>query len=287
MKYLKTLAVASALAVSGFAAQAVEINVGGVVWDPDWTDGGNPASEQDFIGRYNFTQWYSTVSDPLGSLGSATSAATIGDVLAAGGLGGGAGASTGYFLSGAGEFYQINDPLNDVTIADPLGGALGSFCPGCELTFAFGGLELFDNLTFDLTNAWARIYVDSSPDFAIPVSTLNAGTMPANALDGNIWLDLSFADLQFTSLVSGAGSGFISATFDIIGGLAANHFDPALLSYNGSAYFGSNPFEINLNSLFSSGGNGAVLANTVPEPGILFLFGAGLVGLGVMRKKAA
>ena len=85
MKYLKTLAAASVLAMSGFAAQAGEINVGGVVWDPDWTDGGDPASEQDFIGRYNFTQWYSTVSDPLGSLGSATSAATIGDVLAAGG----------------------------------------------------------------------------------------------------------------------------------------------------------------------------------------------------------
>ncbi|MDP2715843.1 PEP-CTERM sorting domain-containing protein [Rheinheimera sp.] len=289
MKYLKTLVSASTLALSSFAIQASEINVGGVVWDPNWTDGGMPASEMDFIGRHSFTQWYSTTSDAVGSLGSATTAATLGEVLAAGGGGGGGGASTGYYLSGAGEFYQLNNPSNDVVVDSVTGGNAGSFCPGCELTYAFGGIELFDDLTFDVSNAWARIYVDFNNDFSVPVTTGNAATMTAASLNGNIWLDLAFTSFEFLSLAPGGGigSGFVAATFDIIGGLAAANFDPQQMSYNGSAFFGTDFQNINLNSRFSGGGNGSVLANTIPEPGILFLFGAGLVGLGVMRKKAA
>lgn len=286
MKYLKTLAAASVLAMSGFAAQAGEINVGGVVWDPDWTDGGDPASEQDFIGRHSFTQWYSTISDPVGSAASAASAAQLADVLAT--VIGGNGDSTGYFLSGAGEFYQVNNPANDVIVDSAAGGGAGSFCPGCELTYAFGGVELLDDQTFDITNAWARIYVDFNNDFSVPVTTGNAAARATAVTNGALWLDLTFDTFQFSSFNQAGNilSGFVAATFNIVGGLAADNFDPLQMSYNGSAYFGNNFQDTNPEARFSGGGNGSVLANTIPEPGILFMFGAGLLGLRLMRRKA-
>ena len=271
MKYFKTLVAASVLAMSGFAAQAAEINVGGVVWDPDWTDGEVPAVEYDFIGQFTFTQWFSEVSDGIDTLGSYADRVAATSIFA--GLTGDD-TATDYFLSGVGEFYRVNDPMKNVLTSSATGGGADSFCPGCELTFAFGGIGLNNDQTFDTTNAWARIYVDSSPDFALPIG---AGS-PLNAIGSQVWLDLDFKQLFFTS--GNLLQGSVEATFDIIGGLAAENFDPKELYYAGDAAF-------NPNALSSNGGNGRVFGNSIPEPGILFLFGAGLVGLGVMRKKAA
>ncbi len=273
------LGAAAAMALAVPAANAALINVGGVVWDPDWTDGATPPIEQDFIARQDFTQWYSATSDTVGSLGSYSSAVTIGTVLS--GQDGTPGASS-YFLSGAGEFYQINDPTRNVIQSSTTGGGANSFCPGCELTYAFGGLGLNKNNTFDLTSAWARVYVDSTPNFQVPVTGTAPG-LAANALDGGLWLDLKFTDLQFTSLASGIASGFVVATFEIVGGLAQNNFDPQLASYNASAYFGTNPVTINLGAKYSGGGNGSVLANTIPEPASLALVGIGLLPASALK----
>ena len=271
MKYLKTLVGASVLAMSSFAAQAAEVNVGGVVWDPDWTDGAVPAVEFDFVGQFTFTQWFSQTSDAvdtLASFGSRTAASAIFPGLT------GDSTATSYFLSGVGEFYRVNDPIKNVLTSSPTGGGAGSFCPGCELTFAFGGIGLNNDQTFNINNAWARIYVDASPDFALPIG---AGS-PLTAIGDQVWLDLDFSQLFFTS--GNIVQGSVEATFDIIGGLAAGNFDPQELYYAGDAAF-------NPGALSSNAGNGRVFGNTIPEPGILFLFGAGLVGLGVMRRKAA
>ena len=271
MKYLKTLVGASVLAMSSFAAQASDINVGGVVWDPDWTDGEVPAIEFDFVGQFNFTQWFSETSDVVDTLGSYADRTAASAIF--GGLTG-TNAATGYFLSGVGEFYRVNDPLKNVLTSSPTGGGVDSFCPGCELTFAFGGIGLNDDQTFNISNAWARIYVDATPDFALPIG----GGNPLNAVGSKVWLDLDFSQLFFTS--GNIVQGSVEATFDIIGGLAAGNFDPQQLYYAGDAAFAPG-------GLSSSSGNGRVFGNTIPEPGILFLFGAGLVGLGVMRRKAA
>ncbi len=176
------LGVAAAMALAAPTANASLINVGGVVWDPDYSAGA-PAVEKDFIARQDFTQWYSATSDAIGTLGSYSSAVAISAVID--GQDGSTGAS-GYFLSGAGEFYQLNDTLRNVIQSSVTGGGIDSFCPGCELTYAFGGVGLNKDNTFDLTNSWARVYVDFSPDFQVPVIGSGAGTA-ANALDGTLW----------------------------------------------------------------------------------------------------
>lgn len=281
MNTIKTPGMLAALVLGGglaLSAQAAPINVGGVVWDPSYTDGSVPAVEEDFIGRFSFTQWYSAVMDPTGTLNSFSSAETIGTVLAS--QGGGAGA-TGLFLAGAGEFYQINDPAGDVLTSSATGGGPASFCPGCELTFAFGGIGLNGDGSFDLSQSWAHVYVDHTPNFAIPV---NSQGRADGALDGALWLELSILDLGFTSLANGLASGYVDVTFGIVGGLAAGYFDPQIAFYNASAFFGTTATTADLSARYSSGGNGSVQANTVPEPGLLGLLGLGLLGLGLARR---
>jgi hypothetical protein len=286
----KILGFAGLMFVSSMAMSS-EINVGGVTWDPDYTDGGIPTpTEQDFIGRFNFTQWFSTASDSAGSLNSFGTRAFLSSVL--GSQAGGGSGATGYNLAGAGEFYQINDPLNDIVISSTTGGTLGSFCEGCELTFAFGNVGLNKDNTFNYSSAWARIYVDNTPDFSIPVVQTLTDPTPANDALGNLtWLDLTFDSFNFVSTTgtstNAIGAGQVTAQLRVIGGAAAGNFDPKTIDYRASAYFGSSQTSIDPNSTLSNGGNGSILANTIPEPSSLALLGLGLLGFAAKRKTAA
>lgn len=254
------------------SAYASDVNVGGVVWDPDY----NAGIESDFIGRFDFTQWFSTIADTKGSADSFGSAMTIADVTSTVAGLGGAADLTGIFLSGVGEFKELNG--YEAIISSLTG---GQFCPSCELTFAFGGLELRGNNTFDITNAWAQIYVDNTPDFDVPPGT--PGNPASNAVDGLLWLDLSFTDIVFNSFGSGVSSGFVDASLQIVGGLAAGNFNPGTLDYNGSAFNNrSGP-----GTRYSTGGNGSLTGNSIPEPHTLAIMGLGLICLsGLARKKA-
>ena len=263
------LAAATALALSSPAISA-PINAGGVMLDPNYSDGG----DVDFISQFNFTQWYTLGN---GGEGSATlgyeNAASIGNVIAAT-LGGGS-SGTGFFLQGVGEFYRVNEL--DLTNGDPT-----LVTGGGELTFAFGGIELNKDLSFNISGAFAKVYVDQGPT----TNYTNPASDPAeiaSARDGAVWLDLQFVSLSFED--GGVADGQVSAKFNILGGAGASYFVPGTLTYTANAFFTNS-----LAHQYSTGGNGSAQGNTenrVPEPGSIALIGMGLLGLmAATRRKA-
>lgn len=263
-KVLAGLAMTTAFAMS---AHATPINVGGVVLDPDYNDAN---VDKDFISQFSFNQWFgsNTTADNL-NYGSAQSISTVFASL------NGTNAATGYFLQGAGNFYRVNDIANNIGTGF---GAAGSFCPGCQLTYAFGGIGLNKDSTFNLTNAWARMYIDSST----AIAGVTSQTAANNAVDGKVWLDLSFNSLGFKpgSTIEG---GTVEANLNIVGGEAADYFDPKSLTYLASTFFSAG-------GKYATGGNGQAIGNTVPEPGSIALIGLGLLGAAAAsrrKKKAA
>ena len=166
-----------------------------------------------------------------------------------------------------------------------------TFCPGCELTFEFGGfvpLAPFPNAlgAYEYAGGFVNVYVDNSPDFA-----LLAGT---GYNDGVLWLSMTSASIFGSSALvtnvlttllgtigdSGAtGVGLLNVT----GGLAKNNFDT-------NSRFGGADVEFQNSftrlSQFTIG-SGNFAATTIPEPASVALLGLGLLGMGALRRRKA
>ena len=247
------------IAVGLFAAASVNafaINVGGVVW--------NPASGFDFTSQGAI---FETAVGPGGTLG------------------------------GIGVVNILNNTNNN------------TFCPGCELTFEFGGHTLtyvdpFSSATDDIlgfTGGWLKIYVDSTPDFDADVK--------ASANDGVLWLDLVgyndiqsngwvtslFGEIAKGTLGSGNDDGSGAGLFDVVGGLAAPHFDTNSVLANdghGADFSFSSSYQPLPNGYvtpdgFGLFGTGELKGNSIPEPTSMLLSALGIAGLGFARRRSA
>ena len=263
MNNFKKIIAASAIALTTTVVSAGEVSVGGVTWDSTSQNNGVSAA-------FGYQQWNSTAAYGTGSEGQQTLISGVAvDPVTGGGQLVGVGEFTGFFEDrGVGAGFNPN------------------VCPSCELTFAFGGLVVEstanNQVVYNTDNAWLNIYFDNTPNFGNGTLTRDtAYNEVADAQDGTLWASFGFDSFVVNGTLLG---GVAQIELSVVDGLADV---VAALDYNQniSDIQMTNTSSFANGSLYSVQSNGQ-LANKIPEPTTLAIFGLALFGLaGAARRK--
>ena len=260
---LRKFAIASIASLSFIgSAQASEINVSGVTWDPD-------AQFQLFTNN-------------------------LSDFFAAGNLIETASTGVGSTVTGMGKFARINYGINNESAfcgSCDLTFEFSMLTQSISPRFDGFGNPVLDPLTnlplidFAFSGLTLNIYVDNKQNYV----TGNQSTVT----DGTLWLSLAArGNLTGTGTNIGTGSDAGTGTgyFDVVDGIAASNFDTDS-KVGGTDFAFSSSFQPIVDGFgnptgYLSGGF-ELSGDSIPEPTSIALLGLGLLGYAASRKRKA
>lgn len=158
-----------------------------------------------------------------------------------------------------------------------------------ELTIVFGGYQAaaITGNQIDFTGGFVNVYLDAVKNFNPTFGQAN------NANDGALFLSTVGAPADasgrtLTSFVSAMGplfTGFGTGYLDITGGLWADMFKKDVFGPGMDLYMASSLTAPDYVNGWPVSSQDPVKGTVVPEPGTIALFGAGLVGLILYKRK--
>ncbi|WP_057179511.1 MULTISPECIES: PEP-CTERM sorting domain-containing protein [Colwellia] len=209
-------------------------------------------------------------------------------------------------ISGFGRVTTLNGRDSEIMGLSPT-----DLCPGCELTFHFGGYTISDvddvgniiDAENEYEGGWMKFWVDFTPDASDATASLL--TFANTGDDGGtnaLWLSLVGHIMEDTETtfkgilgsVALTGQGALDVVGGGLGGLAAGNIDTTLMPNSPLALPNGTMTDITFTSGFTkfpttqpipgqlvAYGTANFSGSSIPEPGTLAVFALGLIALAI------